>query len=79
MDCIINIIKNGRQCRAASERFIPYQSEDPSLTIPTYQKERREMVNSRRRKRNDQLMTIKKSGPCALKILQSHMHRQIQV
>ena len=30
------IIKNGEQCKAGREWYTPYQSEDPSPTIPTY-------------------------------------------
>ena len=33
---IIIIIKKGRQCKAEIEWYTPYQSEDPSPTIPTY-------------------------------------------
>ena len=33
---IIIIIKIGQQCKAERERYTPYQSEDPSLPIPTY-------------------------------------------
>ena len=33
---IINIIKIGRQWKAEREWYTPYQSEDPSLTIPTF-------------------------------------------
>ena len=32
---IIIIIKIGWQCKAGRERLTPYQSEDPSPTIPT--------------------------------------------
>ena len=40
---IIIIIKKGRQWKAEREWYIPYQSEDPSPTIPTYrQKEERD-------------------------------------
>ena len=34
---IIIIIKKGRQCKAEREWYTPYQSEDPSPTIPTYE------------------------------------------
>ena len=30
------IIKKGRQCEAEREWYTPYQSEDPSPTMPTY-------------------------------------------
>ena len=32
------IIKKGRQCKAGRERLIPYQTEDPSPTIPTHRR-----------------------------------------
>ena len=35
-DLVIIIIKKGRQCKAEREWYTPYQSEDPSSTIPTY-------------------------------------------
>ena len=34
--CIMIIIKSGLQCKVGRERFTPYQSEDPSHTIPIY-------------------------------------------
>ena len=33
---IIIIIKKDRQCKAGRVRLTPYQSEDPSPTLPTY-------------------------------------------
>ena len=33
---VIIIIKKGQQCKAGREWYTPYQSEDPSPTIPTY-------------------------------------------
>ena len=36
MIIIIIIIKKGQQCKAGREWYTPYQSEDPSPTIPTY-------------------------------------------
>ena len=33
---IITIIKKDWQCKAGRGKLTPYQSEDPSLTIPTY-------------------------------------------
>ena len=33
---VIIIIKKDLQCKAEREWYTPYQSEDPSLTIPTY-------------------------------------------
>ena len=35
---IIIIIKKGREYKAERERFTPYQSNDPSPTVPTYRK-----------------------------------------
>ena len=35
-DIIIIIIKKDWQCKAGRERLTPYQSEDPSPTLPTY-------------------------------------------
>ena len=32
----IIIIKKGRQCKADREWYTPYQSKDPSPTVPTY-------------------------------------------
>ena len=58
---IIIIIKKGGQCKAEREWYTPYQSEDPSLTIPTYgQKEEK---GKKRRKTIvgiEQLRPIKK-------------------
>ena len=44
---IIIIIKIGVQWKAEREWYTPYQSEDPSLTIPTY-RQREEKVKNRR-------------------------------
>ena len=33
---IIIIIKKDRQCKAEKEWYTPYESDDPSPTIPTY-------------------------------------------
>ena len=33
---VIIIIKKDWQCKAGRGRLIPYQSEDPSPTLPTY-------------------------------------------
>ena len=33
---IIIIIQRGLQCKAEREWYTPYQTEDPSHTIPTY-------------------------------------------
>ena len=45
---IIIIIKIGQQCKAGRERYTPYQSEDPSPTIPTYRQKEEEGKESRR-------------------------------
>ena len=45
---IIIIIKRGRQCKAEREWYTPYQSEDPSPTIPTYWQKEKKGKNSRR-------------------------------
>ena len=37
---IIIIIRKGRQCKAEREWYTPYQSEDPSPTIPTYRQKK---------------------------------------
>ena len=39
---IIIIIKRYRQCKAERECSTPYQSEDPSPTIPIYRQKKRE-------------------------------------
>ena len=45
---IIIIIKKSRQCKAEREWCTPYQSEDPSATIPTYRKKDEQGKKSRR-------------------------------
>ena len=35
---IIIIIKKGRHCQTGREQLTPYQSEDPSPTIPTHRR-----------------------------------------
>ena len=45
---IIIIIKKGRQCKALREWYTPYQSEDPSPTIPTYRQKEEKGKESRR-------------------------------
>ena len=45
---IIIIIKKGRQCKAETERYTPYQSEDPSATISTYRQKEEKGKKSRR-------------------------------
>ena len=45
---IIIIIKKGRQCKTEREWYTPYQSEDPSPTIPIYrQKEEKGKISRR--------------------------------
>ena len=42
---IIIIIKKDCQCKVGRGRLAPYQSEDPSLTLPTYRgKEEKEKI-----------------------------------
>ena len=45
---IIIIIKKGQQCKAGRESYTPYQSEDPSPTIPTYRQKEEKGKESRR-------------------------------
>ena len=45
---IIIIIKIGQQCKAGREWYTPYQSEDPSPTIPTYTQKEEKGKESRR-------------------------------
>ena len=45
---IIIIIKKGRQCKAERELCTPYQSKDPSPTIPTYRMKEEKGEKSRR-------------------------------
>ena len=44
----IIIIKKGRQCKAEREWYTPYQSEDPSPTIPNYRQKEEKGKKSRR-------------------------------
>ena len=44
---IIIIILQGRQCKAEREWYTPYQSEDPSPTIPTYRQKEEKGKKSR--------------------------------
>ena len=44
----INIIKKGRQCKAEREWYTPYQSQDPSPTIPTNRQKEEKGKKSRR-------------------------------
>ena len=45
---IIIIVKKGQQCKAGRELYTPYQSEDPSPTIPTYRQKEEKGKESRR-------------------------------
>ena len=45
---IIIIFKKDRQCKAEREWYTPYQSEDPSPTIPTYRQKEEKGKKSRR-------------------------------
>ena len=45
---IIIIIKKGQQCKAEREWYTPYQSEDPSPTMPTYRQKEEKGKESRR-------------------------------
>ena len=45
---IVIIIKRGRQRKAEREWYTPYQSEDPSPTIPSYRQKEEKGKNSRR-------------------------------
>ena len=45
---IIIIIKKGQQRKAGREWYTPYQSEDPSPTIPTYRQKEEKGKESRR-------------------------------
>ena len=49
---IIIIIKKDRQCKAGRGRLTPYQSEDPSPTLPTYRgkEEKGEIVEDKKRR-----------------------------
>ena len=69
MPCIIIIIiiKKGRQYKAEREWCAPYQSDDPSQTIPTYRQKEEKGKKSRRLYivGLEQLRTIKKHWPCS--------------
>ena len=45
---IVIIIKKDRQWKAERQWYTPYQSEDPSRTIPTYTQKEEKGKNSRR-------------------------------
>ena len=45
---IIIIMKKSQQCKAGREWYTPYQSEDPSPTIPTYRQKEEKGNESRR-------------------------------
>ena len=44
---IIIIIKKGLQCKAERKWYTPYQSKDPSPTIPTYCIDRKKRMGKR--------------------------------
>ena len=52
--CIIIIIKKGWECKARRGRLTPYQSEDPSPTLPTYRgkEEKGEIVEDKKGESN---------------------------
>ena len=45
---LLLLLKKGRQCKAEREWYTPYQSEDPSPTIPTYRQKEKKGKTSRR-------------------------------
>ena len=45
---LLLLLKKGRQCKAEREWYTPYQSEDPSPTIPTYRQKEEKLKKSRR-------------------------------
>ena len=51
---IIIIIKKYRQCKAGRGRLTPYQSEDPSHTLPTYRgkEEKNKLVEAKKGESN---------------------------
>ena len=59
---IIIIIKKDWQCKAGRGRLTPYQSEDPSPTLPTYRgkEEKAKIVEDKKRQ---QLCQQKGIGP----------------
>ena len=68
---IIIIIKKDWQCKAGRGKLTPYQSEDPSPTLPTYRgkEEKRKIVEDK--KGREQLGQQKRIGP-GLETRQSH-------
>ena len=60
---IIIIIKRGRRCEAGRVWSTPYQSKDPSPTMPTYGEEKEKWENNGRQKWIEQLTPIKKKWP----------------
>ena len=68
---IIIIIKKDWQCKAGRGRLTPYQSEDPSLTLPTYRGKEEKTKIIEDKKRREQLGQQKGIGP-ALETRQSH-------
>ena len=61
------IIKRSLQCKAGREWFTPYQSRDPSPTIPTYRQKEEKGKNSWRQKGIKQRRWIKKGLALLLK------------
>ena len=55
----IIIFKKGWQCKAGRERLTPYQSEDPSPTIPTHRMKEEKGKAVYRRRRGAALSTCR--------------------
>ena len=53
-DLLLFIIKKDWQCQAGRGRLTPYQSEDPSPTLPTYRgkEEKGKIVKDKKEERN---------------------------
>ena len=68
---IIIIIKKDWQCKAGRGRLIPYKSEDPSPTLPTYRRKEEKGKIVEDKKSREQLGQQKGIGP-ALETHQSH-------
>ena len=69
---IIIIIKKGQQCKAKREWYTPYQSEDPSPTIPTYRQKEEKGKKSRRLQQGQSSLGQQRSIGHALETRQSH-------
>ena len=67
----IIIVKKDWQCKAGRGRLTPYQSKDPSPTLPAYRGKEDKGENSSRQKRREQLGQQKGIGS-ALETHQSH-------